>query len=355
MGRLPVALIVAFVVSLCLHAFALFGPDIDLAFAPETPLLVAELRPLPAQPESPQAVSPPSPKPNKPKAKTARPVKPRPEMRNSQVEHDSVAPATPVMTVPESSGSAEPGQTVSAQDVAPADDASSSVSQSSQSQPSPVSESPPAPRLPPRGMIRFRVDKGDSNFEIGFARQQWEFDAGRYRLRSVVETTGLVWLFRSLHIEMESVGQYSESNGLQPDVFGVIGNGQRAKEKALFDWESMKVRVGNRPEQALNPGAQDLLSFYYQVGFMNIAPGEAGTLPVASGKKYRIYRLENLGDEDIEVPLGTLRARHLRAPGENTTELWLAYDYRLLPVKIRHVDSDGGVLVQVATDIQFGQ
>ena len=50
-----------------------------------------------------------------------------------------------------------------------------------------------------------------------------------------------------------------------------------------------------------------------------------------------------------------MRTLHLRAPGVNTTELWLAYDYLLLPVKIRHVDNKGGILVQVATEINFGQ
>ena len=36
------------------------------------------------------------------------------------------------------------------------------------------------------------------------------------------------------------------------------------------------------------------------------------------------------------------------------TELWLAYDYLLLPVKIRHVDNQGGSFVQVATAIRVG-
>ena len=48
-------------------------------------------------------------------------------------------------------------------------------------------------------------------------------------------------------------------------------------------------------------------------------------------------------------------ARHLRTPGERPTDLWLAYDYRLLPVKIRHVDNRGNAYVQVATEILFGQ
>ena len=132
-------------------------------------------------------------------------------------------------------------------------------------------------------------------------------------------------------------------------------SGKKARERALFDWDAMKVRVSDNSDHALDPGAQDLLSFYYQLGFLDIAPGQTGSMPLATGKKYGVYRLENLGDETIEIPLGVLRTRHLRTPGENATEIWLAYEYRLLPVKIRHVDNKGNAFVQLATDILFGQ
>ena len=55
------------------------------------------------------------------------------------------------------------------------------------------------------------------------------------------------------------------------------------------------------------------------------------------------------------MPLGTLVTRHLRSPGERLTDIWLAYEYRLLPVKIRHVDNKGNAFVQIATEIQFRQ
>jgi hypothetical protein len=215
---------------------------------------------------------------------------------------------------------------------------------------------PPDPpgRLPPRGRIGFRVDRGDSGFEIGRARQEWEFEAGRYRLVSSVETTGLAWLIRAVDIDMESIGRIS-AEGLRPEAFGVMRSGRKARERALFDWESMKIRVSDDSDHTLDPGAQDMLSFYYQLGFLNIPSGRTGSMPLATGKKYDIYRLENLGDETIEIPLGVLAARHLRTPGENATEIWLAYDYRLLPVKIRHVDNKDNVYVQVATEILFGE
>jgi hypothetical protein len=38
-----------------------------------------------------------------------------------------------------------------------------------------------------------------------------------------------------------------------------------------------------------------------------------------------------------------------------TTEIWLAYDRALLPVKIQHVDRKGNLYVQVATAIELSQ
>jgi len=46
-----------------------------------------------------------------------------------------------------------------------------------------------------------------------------------------------------------------------------------------------------------------------------------------------------------------MRTQHLQVPGESI-DLWLAYDYLLLPVKIRFVDRNDRVFVQVATQIE---
>jgi hypothetical protein len=343
---MSVALRIAFAVSLGLHAAALLAPLFvplrgPLPAPEKPPPLVAELRPAPPAP-------PPMPRPRaaaRETEKAAAPVKP-PRPRKPRAAPPAV-PA-PAVTAPTAAAPSFPATRVPALASMPPEEAALSGPTAS------VASAASPERLPPRGRIRFRVDWGDAGFEIGVARQAWVFEAGRYRLTSSVETTGLAWLLRSVDIEMESIGRLSDA-GLQPEAFGILRSGKRARERALFDWEAMKVRVSDESDHTLDPGAQDLLSFYYQLGFLDIAPGRTGSLPLATGKKYDIYRLENLGDETIEIPLGVLAARHLRTPGENATEIWLAYEYRLLPVKIRHVDNDGSAFVQVATEILFGQ
>ena len=331
---MPAVLILAFAASLGIHAALLFGTTIELSPVIDNPPLLAELKPQPLPPP----VAKPAPK--KPaKAKT-------PQRRAARV-----ASASPVLSIPgEAAPTAAPGEPATA---AAAEPAAAPVSTPAAAPEPEPAVAPPAPRLPPRGMIRYRVDRGDSNFEIGFAQHEWTIAEGHYRLTSVAETTGLVWLFKSVRIEMESRGLISPA-GLQPQHFAVRRDGQPTREKVDFDWSAMTVSVADHGAQPLDAGAQDLLSFNYQLGFL-AHPEEGDTLPIATGKKYEIYRLEVLGDEEVELPAGPMRTLHLRTPGTNSTELWLAYDYLLLPVKIRYVDGQGDSFVQVATKIRVGE
>lgn len=356
---MPFALVVALAASLGIHAIALFLPDVDLAVEPEPPPLMAELKPLPPPvPQKPILIPPAEvhkelvkPPPKKKTKLSPRKADPEPAVRSSQV---LTAPAdSPVAVFPDSvaSPSFEGVDTSPIGAGGAGDPAEIEAEPIVSNELFPVADA--APPLPERGRIVYRVDRGDSNFEIGRARQEWEIGDGQYQLRSVVETTGLVWLFKAYRVEMESRGQVT-GEGLRPDSFSIRRNGKEAREKASFDWENMTVSVADHAPQPLAKGAQDLLSFNYQLRFTAL-PESGGTLMLATGKKYGAYRLEVIGDEEIAIPAGTLRTLHLRAPGVNTTELWLAYDYLLLPVKIRHVDNKGDSLVQVATEIQLSQ
>jgi uncharacterized protein DUF3108 len=63
-----------------------------------------------------------------------------------------------------------------------------------------------------------------------------------------------------------------------------------------------------------------------------------------------------VGEERVAIRLGDFRTLHVRVgtPGEATTELWLALDYKNLPLRIRFTDPrKGEVYEQVATDIEF--
>lgn len=329
---MPFALIFAFAASLGVHALALFGTDVDLSTTPEPPPLVAELQP------------PPRPK-SLPAAAAKLPVKPQVRPKPSPLP--SSAP------VPQASAATPPGSSAREEAAAEAKDEATAEATADSPEAPPIEAAALESRLPARGMIRYRVDRGDQGFVVGVSTHDWEIVDGAYRITAVTETSGLAALFKPLRIELESRGRLT-SEGLQPESFSIRRDGRETREKAVFDWTQMTVRIADSAAQAVSHGTQDLLSFHYQLGFLP-HPEAGGVLPIATGKKYESYRLESLGDEQIEIPAGKFRTLHLRAPGDNTTELWLAYDYLLLPVKIRHLDRDGDSFVQVATEIRLSK
>ncbi len=328
---MPLALIVALVASLGVHALALFVPDIELSAVPEPSVLTAELQPLP------KALPPAEPSPKRER---------KPPLAKPGKSHHTTAPqtsATPVLSMPPAAPATDLPQPAPAVATEP-----------DPPQPAPNPELlPTEARLPARGTIRYRVDRGERGFELGRSTHDWAVVDGHYRITAVTETSGLAALIKPLRVEVESRGKMTAA-GLQPEHFVIRRDGKVGHEQADFDWDRMLLRIGgqdsNTTTQSLTPGAQDLLSFHYQMGFLP-HPEANNSLPIATGKKYTTYRLEAVGDEQIEIPAGVFRTLHLRAPGDNTTELWLAYDYLLLPVKIRHLDRHGDSFVEVATEI----
>ena len=177
--------------------------------------------------------------------------------------------------------------------------------------------------------------------------QAWELNQDSYRLTSVSETTGLVAFFRRERRAYESVGKLTAS-GLRPEFFANqrVRSGRSEDAKASFDWNTMKVTLGKAQEQksvALPADAQDLMSFMYQLGLRPLPPGRI-ELPITNGWKLERYELEVGAEELLQTPFGALRAlpvKQVRRAGQESIELWLATEYRLLPVKIQFFDRQG--------------
>lgn len=176
---------------------------------------------------------------------------------------------------------------------------------------------------------------------------------GSYALNSVTEAKGLVSLFIAGKLTQTSEGKVT-SKGLQPANF-VYQFGDRADktQRASFDWQTGKLSLvtSKRTDQVdLPEGTQDLLSFMYQ--FMFVAPLDQTQLAVTNGKKLRNYSYQFEGEETLQTRIGALRTTHIvkgGGDGEEKTELWLASDYRNIPVKIRNTDKDGSVIEQIVT------
>ena len=209
----------------------------------------------------------------------------------------------------------------------------------------------PSFELPQSGRIRFAISRDDLNFVVGQATHTWRREGKHYTLTSVTETTGIAALFKKAQVVQKSEGEITAA-GLQPLEFHTVRNGVAA-EAASFDWARGQLHYSGGRQAPLSPGAQDVLSVFYQLG-RRLPTGRIEVM-VATGKKFERYRFEVLGEERLKLAFGTQRALHLKSVGDDgeSTEVWLGVDLRGLPLKIRYTDHHGESFVQVADQLEF--
>jgi hypothetical protein len=245
-----------------------------------------------------------------------------------------------------------PGDTVTPAGAASAPD----VSGGSNASPAPVASALAASRmLAGSGHMRFGVTKGDQGFIVGRALHDWKVEGDRYELRSVIETTGIVALFADVRLGQVSTGKIN-AGGLQPETFR--DNRKDGQYRSEFDWAQGTLKLNNGTVVPLVPGAQDLLSMFYQLGLYPL-DGPELALMVTNGRKFEryVFRVE------AEVPLmlsprgeGRLVVTyHLSYRGreEEAVDVWLARDLNRLPVRIRYTDRKGGVTEMHAEEINI--
>ncbi len=222
-------------------------------------------------------------------------------------------------------------------------------------------EAPPLPGFPRKGRITYLLTMGPERTPVGRTVQSWEFEDGRYIAGSDSESTGLVELFRPHRYRYLSQGSIV-ADSLRPERFlASIKRGSRSEEaQAVFDWDGRLLRLGRLPQQItleLPAGSQDWVSFMYNLALTPPAPGRI-TLPFTRGSRLDTVSFDVLPAESIETPLGRLLAVpvvQLRTAGQESMALWLASDYRNLPVRIRFFNREGELSgEQLVSEIKVG-
>jgi hypothetical protein len=307
-------------ISVLVHALALWGPEISVPqFKPSLPPLVAKLEALPAAPAKPG-----------PKRKA------RPETAEPAPEQPRPADESPPQDVPLAASAPVEAETLAAEEDKAAD----------------------RPPLPRHARLTFDINKGTSHFRVGETIHTLEINEGRYVLRAVTKTVGVVRLFKSYELNQYSNGSYGKY-GLLPELFldeskDSLATRQNAVE---FDREARLARFSNGREVALPAETQDILSVMYQ--FPPLAHTEVATVSVSNGRKIERYDFEITVDEEIETALGklrTVRLHKMHPPNEEGLDIWLAREYRLFPVKIRYTEKNGEVAAEaVITDIRVSE
>jgi hypothetical protein len=134
----------------------------------------------------------------------------------------------------------------------------------------------------------------------------------------------------------------------------------RKTSRAHFDWPSMTLTMEYKdgPQtRPIPPNAQDRLSFMLAFAFMprDMKPVE---LSVADGGGVSSYTFDKVGTERVKTPAGEFETLKIvrRKDGPNdhrSTEIWLAPEQGLIPVRIRVTEKDGSVLDQLAARISL--
>lgn len=216
-----------------------------------------------------------------------------------------------------------------------------------------VAVAAPLPDLPLHGRIRYVVVRGDGNFELGRATHEWQRDGKHYVLSSTTQATGLLALLKPAKIVQRSEGQMADG-GLRPDTF-LYDRGDGDAERVHFDWEAKKATFRQGDPAALEGQVEDTLSMFYQLSLLP-PRSEAMVIPVATGRKVERYKFNWLGEEPVALKAGRFDAWHVRivpVTGGDTTEVWLGKSVAGLPIKIRFTDRKGGVIEQLAEEIDF--
>lgn len=313
--------------SAALHLL-LLGPPIRLPQPAPPKTLTVTLEALP------RLASPPA------RPRTPHP-KPRPTSRAKPAAPPVAEPAAPTPETPPSE---------------PVADAQTPPALAEPAAPAVPTPKPLTP-LPKRIKIVYVLYKGDQKLNVGEMTHTWQIADGRYTLTSIAHATGLFSLFVRGTLIQVSRGELTPE-GLRPGEFWIQrGQSDNRTESASFDWANRLLHYGRADDPhtaALTAGTQDVLSVLYQLALT--AP-HAGTLDLAvtNGRKFDHYLYQVVGQEPLDTPLGTLQTEHLskvHAAGEDGLDVWLAPDYRYLPVRLRIVDKNGDSAEQVATSIE---
>lgn len=215
-------------------------------------------------------------------------------------------------------------------------------------QPATPVETTPVPEPVPE---KFPLEGLPANLEIDYALKssiadahavyRWSREGDSYRITGEGAAEGFFSVFFEGRMLQESRGTVT-SSGLRPERF-VEKKPNVADEGVEFDWATRKVtfeRGGNRNTSELTDNTVDWLSMIFQLAHVPPPQGaETIQLRVFTQRKLYKFDLKVLGVEEIKIPLGTVRALHLRhvdPEDKQVVDVWLGVDQHYLPVKLRY-------------------
>ena len=177
-----------------------------------------------------------------------------------------------------------------------------------------------------------------------------EHDAKTYTLTETWHGRGVYALLGEA--QRTSRGRVMEE-GLRPETFVDRRRGDPWGE-ASFDWRAKTVTLrhkGESRQEPLDKPVQDRLSVFFSFAF-RLPKDSPFTLYTTDGRGISTNVYDVAGHEPLDTPAGEFDALKLvkrkDGPDDRSTEVWLAADRYLLPLKVLVVEKDGERLEQLA-------
>ena len=308
----------------------------------------ASLRPrVPATPAKPSTIPSASGKPTQPDSQQSASVTAPPDSPvEAIVESASQTAAAPASQAP---ASAEP---------LPVDEPAQTAAADDRPTPGQATTRQVVPALAGSHERRFRVYNGDFEAGQSVARLAYrlEVEGDRYLIRTEAQAEGLIALVYSGAVSQISMGRIGP-HGLQPMSY-IETRGGGSRRATAFDPDARTLTPAGQEPVTVPDGIQDRLSVFYQLGLLAradpalFAAGASVELPVATSRTVQIERFVVVGEEVLTLPDGALRALHLRRPApvgsrDPGIDLWVGYDFGMLPVRLRIEDASRRVLDQI--------
>jgi hypothetical protein len=219
--------------------------------------------------------------------------------------------------------------------------------------------------LPPQRVV-IEYDMSYNGTAMAEAVDRIEHDGKTYTLSEEVKGKGLYALVRSGSAKRSVRGTIAgaASAGLRPAEFR-DKRGNAEENVARFDWSKGSIAQGQEGKaetRLMSPAAgevfSDRLSFLWTFAFGSVdalKPGNEVKAQLTDGKGLSSFRYRVAGNETLQTPAGSLNTVKLvkqRDGGdERSTEIWLAIDRQLVPVRILVVEKDGTRIDQIARRI----
>lgn len=184
---------------------------------------------------------------------------------------------------------------------------------------------------------------------------EFSHDNKTFSYSSHSKTVGLVAIFRNDKIMEKTSGRWNQGE-IQPETYRYQRTGKKAKTKKIdFDWKTNKATYEeNTNKTAIELRKNTIDEFSNQLVMMLDLMKQPSkekdkfTYPVIDDGliKDRAFIIE--GKEIIKVKAGSfesVKIKRFRAEGKKrTTYFWCAKELYQLPVKIEHIESNGGKL-----------